>query len=606
MCGIVGFTGDNQSKIDASLELLSHRGPDAKGVFKDDKVCLGHTRLSILDLSANAGQPMIEEKNGAVLTYNGEIYNFKELQRDLIERGWHFKSESDTEVLLKGYLQYGIDFFSRLRGMWAFAIYDKQKNLIILSRDCFGIKPLYYAVRRDNLYFASEMKAMLVLLGSVSPNREYFFQFFNLGYFMAPQTCYKEVKKIEPGNILIWDIAKKELTQSMIRFVESVSGDSHYLSFDDAVEALDQKLEDSLKSHFVSDVPVGLLLSGGNDSSLLAALSKKSGFNPVAYNLSIGRNTDSDYARKVSNRLGLELVQEEMSEKSLREQYEKIWEFLDEPFADISIIPTSLIFSVISGKAKVVLSGEGGDELFGGYLRALKMAGKTAVKRGNPLAAGLNGLYGANRLSLEFFNPLLNRLKGKLLDNFQDDIIGSYLKNIRLIDYPVFEEPIRKSLYDSYRKSASPNLFFDRFVYLPNDLMYKADIASMRYSVESRVPLLDKPLFNFIIKEINPMFCLSPKYTKKIILKKVLEKYLPKEFIYRSKKGFAFSFKDHPFPEFAADVKEAMRFHQKNASFFGFKKANLFNAGNSAILIRKYDRFAFALVANWKIIRNIL
>jgi len=615
MCGIIGFTGSNKNKIINSLKILKHRGPDDRGIFVDEKVSLGHTRLAILDLSKQAQQPMKSQDGKVVLLLNGEIYNFKELKKNLINKGYSFQSTGDTEVVLNGYLEYGINFFSKLRGMWAGVLYDKKKNILILIRDYFGIKPLYYAQHNGQLYFASEMKGITSLLSNLQPNTENFFQFFNLGYFISPQTCYRNIKKLKPGDILIWNFKKRTLQRIENNLIDNNNLEPNYFdSFKQSVKALNEQLINSVRAHFVSSVPVGLLLSGGTDSSLLAALSREAGFRPIAFNLNISNNIDSLYARKVSEYLGLKLIQKELSTKALQEQYEKVWQLLDEPFADISIIPTSLIFSVIANEFKVVLSGEGGDELFGGYRRNNFLAKLTRVQKNNAFIDLINNLScGTSDFSLKFINPTINRLRNTCLDKFSNDILGSYLKGVKIIDHPFQYSKIRKNLYNFWNKNPlktiSSNLFFDRFLYLPHDLMYKADISSMYYSVETRFPFVDKTLFNFVINRINPTYCLSKNYNQKIILKKVLEKYLPKKLVYRPKKGFAFSFKKYPCPQFHKDVKKALEFHQKNAELFGLKNKKLIrllNPNKSELLIKKYSRFAFGLVSNWKIFQKII
>jgi hypothetical protein len=244
------------------------------------------------------------------------------------------------------------------------------------------------------------------------------------------------------------------------------------------------------------------------------------------------------------------------------------------------------------------------------------LAGLNGIKKNNLFINLTNGLSsGTGIFSLKFINPTINRLRNKVLDNFSNDLIGSYLKGIKIIDYPFQYRKIRQSFYSFYSNFESPakeiskDLFFDRFLYLPNDLMYKANISSMYYSVEARVPFLDKVLFNSVINRIKPEYCLSQKYQQKILLKKVLQNYLPKDLIYRPKKGFAFSFKKYQFPQFHSDVKTAMRFHRENAQIFGLSEPNLIkllDPSKSEILIKKYGRFAFALVSNWKIFSKII
>lgn len=575
MCGIVGNTANKD--IRAALQKVAHRGPDDQGTYEDHAVRFGHTRLAIIDLSQNGHQPMVRENS--VLVHNGEIYNFRDLG---------YESTSDTEVILKGYQDEGTSFFSKLRGMWAFVLYDGER--LVLSRDLFGIKPLYYSIKDDEIYFASELKSMKEMLGTIEPNTEHYYQFFNLGYFIAPQTCYEGVYKVMPGEIITWDLREKKLSTEVI----SIQEDTKYAGFEETVEQVEQALQDSVEAHFVSDVPVGLLLSGGTDSSLIAALSASK--KPIAYTLEIEGSPDSTYAKHVSKHLGLQLKSITMSEAMLEEQYEKMLSFLDEPTGDISLIPTSLIYSLIQGKGKVVLSGEGGDELFGGYIRHRALSGLQRMR-----GMSMRLPYGTSRSALTFINPMLSRLRNML----ERGIVNVYLRSVKIVDFPIETEKIQADLHELYKRKgvqSSPNLFFDRYMYLPDNLMSKTDISSMASSIEARVPFLDKHFLSFVLQRVHPKFCLSPRYREKVVLKKILEKYLPKDVVYRSKKGFAFSFEKYAAEGFKRDAKHAIRFHREHAERFGLEHDRALLHSNTAdILIKKYPRFVFALITNWKI-----
>lgn len=616
MCGIIGFTYKEEEKLKKAMDKIGHRGPDGQGIFIDENLSLGHLRLSILDLTNSANQPMANKDKSVVIAFNGEIYNFHQLRKSLLNKRCIFVSNSDTEVILHGYEKYGLSFFSKLQGMWSIALYDKKNQSIILSRDHFGIKPLYYSIKNDDLIFSSEIKGIKTINSKLSPNTEQYYQFFNLGYFCSPHTCFKEIFEVEPAQILVWNFKKKSLNKQQIDFFDTVCEiEKRQHSFPAAVDFLENLLLDSVKAHYVSDVPVNLLLSGGNDSSLLAALSLAVGKKPTAYHLKIKGSTDSYYAKKIADYLGLELKIYEMNDSLLHGQYEKIWDFLDVPTDDVSIIPTSIIYSFIKGKSKVVLSGEGGDEMFGGYLRHNVMIQKQLLSERNRFTELLNLFLGSSVFSLQITNPILNRLRNCILKSFfSNDVIGSYLHNVKTIDFPVGHNKIRSYLYDFYCKNSKgkcvpPNLFFDLFLYLSNNLLHKNDIASMASSVEARVPFVDKILYTGVMNNIDSKFLLSKKFTSKKILKKVMEKYLPKKLIYRDKKGFAFSFDVYKNPEFIRDVDEAIKFHRKYFSVFGLKYEQLSRIlidKNRNLLIKKYPRFAFSLVSNYKIFKNIL
>lgn len=612
MCGLLGLTFADERKAAATLERLAHRGPDGRATWGDDRVSLGHARLAILDLTDAASQPMVSASGNTVIVFNGEIYNCGQLRAELVALGFHFKSTGDTEVILYGYEAYGTAVFSRLRGMWALAIYDRARSRLVLSRDYFSIKPLCYAVEGGRLYFASEIKALLALLPTApTPDADEYFQFFSLGYFVQPATGFKNIHQVLGGEILIWDLLRKSLSREHAKLLPETMSPHYAETFSEAVALAEETLIDTVKAHYLSDVPVGLLLSGGTDSALLAALSVAQGKRPLVYNLNIQNSTDAFYAKKISRHLGLELVMAEMSEPDLEAQYERIWEFVDEPMADYSIIPTSLIYSCIKGKAKVVLSGEGGDELSGGYVRHSWLANFTAVKPRNTFLEFFAHLgAGITPVQLRHFNPLVSRLRNQLLTWGSGDLIGAYLIATKNMDYPYAEDKLRALLYRRYQEFAEPllrqpaGLFFDRFVYLPNDLMYKNDIASMASSIEARVPLLDKSLYATLARCIKPEFCLSPRYRGKALLKAVLTKYLPPELVERPKKGFSFSFTRYAFPAFRADFKKALDFHQTQADAFGLSGSPLLKIltkPNAECLITKYPNLAFAVVSNWKI-----
>lgn len=610
MCGIIGSVGTySQKDIKKGLNLLSHRGPDATGLYVDEGVIFGHRRLAIIDLNSAANQPMVSVDGLAVIVFNGEIYNYRELRVDLERKRVIFRTESDTEVILAGYLLEGIKFFQKMRGMWALAIYDKKAKRVILSRDVLGIKPLLYKVDRRGLLFTSEMKALLAITGEKNPNTENYYQFFNLGYFIAPQTCFRDVYRVEPGKTLVWDIvANKMVDETLLVFDLKPRDRAELITDPDQVVVLaDSLLRDSVEAHFVSDVPVGLLFSGGNDSSLIAALAKKLGKDPIAFHLSIKNSPDTYYAEAIARELKLDLVRIDMNEQKLISQYDKIWEVLDEPTADVSIIPTTLIYQSLKGKAKVILGGDGGDELFGGYLRHRNLVMAPKIFLRNNLVSRLNRGYGHSKFSLNYLNPFLSRINKKIL-SLQQDLLGTYLREVKILDWPLSYSQVRNKLFTLWtnhpQKDLIPtSLFFDMLVYLPNDLFYKTDIASMSSSLEARVPLADSRLYSQLLGRVSSDFWSSRDRPLKFIMKKVLRKYLPPELVYRGKRGFGFSFQHYSDSLFSRDLELAWKFHCQNREAFGLDDnwRKLFIKENLPILKKKYPRFCFALVANWKI-----
>ena len=420
------------------------------------------------------------------IVFNGEIYNYRALRADLVREGAAFATESDTEVILEGYERHGTQFFDRMRGMWTFVIHDRRGNRLIAARDPFGIKPLNYALQNGSIYFASEINCLKEHL-SLEPDPTAYALFYNLGYFLAPATPYRNVSKLRPGEVLTWDIQAKKFAAPLCisRFVEERA---HISSCDEAINALDAAFEDSIEAHYVADVPVSILLSGGTDSSLIAAFSQKLGKRPDAYHVAIAGSEDTRYATSIATHLGIDLTVEELDQETLARQYEKVWEILDEPTGDISIIPTSLIFAKIKGKSKVVLSGEGGDELFGGYVRHSLFRRHQKVTGRNPADAFFNSLLFTNTSALSSWNPLVQRTRETFLRAaLPDDLIGAYLRGARLIDYPIENKVDRNALFELYQSEAGekipPALAFDMIAYLPNDLLPKSDIASMASSM---------------------------------------------------------------------------------------------------------------------------
>jgi asparagine synthase (glutamine-hydrolysing) len=601
MCGIIGQVGGKKEALERGLGAMRHRGPDGQHIVNDGSVTFGHARLSIIDLAARSDQPMRSGSGKSLIAFNGEIYNYRELREELAREGVRFKTEGDTEVLLEGYEKHGAAFFEKLRGMWAFAIYDTRNGSLVLARDRFGIKPLYYSTEGGELSFASEIRAIKDLLPRVTPNTERYYQFFNLGYFLPPHTHLREVKKLLPGEVLTWSLATHTLISHTLASVEA---EQPTRSFEESVSSIEDVLKESVRAHFIADVPVGLLLSGGTDSSLMAALAIAAGEKPLLFNLAIEGSPDAGYAADIAKHLGQELGTVPLSQALLAEGYEQVLGALDEPTADPSIIPTSLIFNAIKGKAKVVLSGEGGDEWFGGYLRHHHLTQVTRVREDDPLAA-LEWFKGASSSAMRYWNPLVSRKRDFILDHILDDAIGSYLKEVKTIDFPIASEKIRHNLaslyHDAPTAACTPiGLFFDRFAYLPDDLMHKADASSMAASIEARVPFLDKEVRK-AVERVDSRFCLSREYVGKVILKRILERHLPKELVYRPKSGFSFSFERYAREAFRADLFLALAFHRDHAAMFGLsgeKILPLLTPENTDLIARKFPRFAFGLISN--------
>lgn len=613
MCGIFGTTKEGVAR-DESLGLIAHRGPDDSGTFSDNHIFLGHRRLSILDVSERGHQPMFNDAGNLSIIYNGETYNFQDIREELMAGGVSFKSTGDTEVILKGFETYGDKIFSKMRGMWALAVYNSTTNELTLARDHFGIKPLFYSINGKDVSFGSEAKTLLPQLTTKTPNTASYFLFYNLGYFPGAETSFKEVKKLLPGQILKFNLGSGEVKTSFANLVDDVADEkrkNHNNLISDETEAaalINESLLESVKKHYISDVPVGLLLSGGNDSSYLAALSKEAGKHPICFSVSIQESGDQGFARKVAEHLDLPFQEEIITPDVFLDQYKKLDEIIDQPTGDVSFIPTSLIYARIKGKSKVVLSGEGGDELFGGYLRHNDFAHFNTLDFANTLPR-----YSFHsRFGLRVINPVLNRVR-KIFSFVQiaQNLGSAYLRAARVIDLPIQQKKVLEFMEQTYRNhpykdSIQPNLFFDLFMYLPYNLMYKGDSSSMAYSIESRVPFLDKGFFNTLSK-ISPELKLSSSFKNKTIMKKAMEKYLPHELIYRKKSGFGIDMRKYAHGVLLQDLKDAMLFHRKNANAFAIYDTGIFDlleTNKADIILNKYPRFAYSLITNHKVMKS--
>ena len=381
MCGIVGFFSKHApaelgKDLSLATQCLSRRGPDDSGLFIDDRKCigLGHRRLSIIDLSDAGHQPMQSKNGDAVIVYNGEIYNFKTIRLQLQEVGHQFTSNSDTEVILKAYQQWGAKCLDRFVGMFAFAIWDKTNQTLFIARDRLGIKPLYYFFNGHTLLFGSELKALMAFSRfprDVDPDA--FQLYLHYQYVPAPRTIFKNTFKLEPGHFLIFD--GKDLTKKRwwtLPGSDMETSASNQLTEDEALSQLDDLLTQAVSDRLISDVPLGALLSGGIDSSIVVALMQKVNRSPVR-TFSIGFEekgfNEAPWARKIATHLGTDHTELYVSSQDALQVIPQLPEIYDEPFADSSSIPTFLVSKLTRDRVTVALSGDGGDEQFAGYVR---------------------------------------------------------------------------------------------------------------------------------------------------------------------------------------------------------------------------------------------
>jgi len=520
---------------------LVHRGPDSEGTFLEGSVGIAARRLSIIDLETG-DQPLANEDGSVRVAQNGEIYNYRELRSELADKGHRFASHGDTEVIAHLYEEYGLDFAARLRGMFALAIWDAREQRLVLARDRFGIKPLYYREEAEELRFASELRALP--RGEVDPEALEAYLAFN--FVPAPYSIFSGTFKLPPGHLLVWEKGQARLD----RFARPRPVDASELRKESAetlAEELRARMRDSVRAHLVSDVPVGVFLSGGVDSSLLAALAAEESAEPLR-TFTIGfqeRSFDETAgARKVAERYATnhrELVLRPEPELLMR----ALAEAFDEPFADSSALPTYLVSQLAAEDVKVCLSGEGGDELFGGYYT---YSADLLAARFGPLArlarpfaellpsssARISFDYKAKRFTRSAHLPPLERHHG-WKEIFAPDLRAE-LRGSRSSFDPV--DLLRARFAETEGAEPLARLQdIDLGIPLVDDLLTKTDRSSMAHSLEARVPFLDTAVTGLALALPRRLKVSGLK--KKILLRRAAEPLLPPEVVHGKKRGFS-------------------------------------------------------------------
>jgi len=559
MCGICGFVGQGElPDLQKMNQAMIHRGPDAEGYWYDHdvKVYLGHRRLSIIDLSDGI-QPMLTMDGELVVSFNGEIYNHIELRQELENKGHIFKTDhSDTEVLLYGFREWGSELPNKLNGMWAFVIYDKSKKNLFLSRDRFGEKPLYYTLQNGTFAFASELSALIKhssIITSVSSRS--LKKYFAYGFIPAPNSLYRNVHKLPGGYNLFFNI--DNLTLKAWKYWDFVLEPFEHIPKNPIIEwgeRLRDLLERSIKRRLMSDVPIGVFLSGGIDSSALTAFASKILGIKKLKTFSVGFQEESfdesRYAQEIANTFHTEHYLEMLSMENAREFLPEIISKIDEPIGDSSILPTYLLCRETKKHVTVALGGDGSDELFAGYdpFHALRLSNLYSKIIPRPLHRAIsiviNKLPVSHRnISLDFklkrtirgmsypkqlWNPVwLGPLEPKELNELFLEPIDIEDVYSEAIEY--WESCLQDNLVDK-------TLQFYTKLYLQDDILAKVDRASMMHSLEVRAPYLDIELVDFV-RKIPSEYKFRNGQTK-YILKKALEPVLPHNILYRHKKGF--------------------------------------------------------------------
>jgi asparagine synthase (glutamine-hydrolysing) len=554
MCGIAGFadltvTSGNlaadRSRVKAMCDVMRHRGPDDDGFLVEPGVALGMRRLSIIDI-ATGHQPIHNETETVWVVFNGEIYNYRELRAALEKAGHRFYTSSDTETIVHGYEEWGEAIFSKLRGMFGIAIWDRTKRTLLVGRDRPGIKPLYYAEAGGRLYFGSEAKCVLA---NPEVNRELDPEALDhfLAYLYTPRdrAIFRGMRKLAPGHYLKLHDGKLEIT----RYWEFPAVQPAQRSEADALAELEQTLSDAVQSHMVADVPLGAFLSGGIDSSIVVALMARASNRPVktfAIGFDEPRFNELPHAKRVAEHLGTEHHEFVVRPDALDILDRLIWHF-DEPFADSSAIPTWYVSEMARKHVTVVLSGDGGDELFGGYDRYLPHPRVASFDR---VAPGLGRAVAAAT-----WRALPHGVRGKnFLRHVARDAQGRYLDSVTMYHgderASLLSGDARRALrnWDSERYFRAPfdrlrglpfpaqMMAFDFETYLPEDCLTKVDRMSMAHSIESRVPLLDHLVVEFAAG--LPASLKIQGDRRKHLLKQLAFKLVPREILDRPKQGF--------------------------------------------------------------------
>lgn len=500
MCGFVGFVdkANNKKKIIKDMaDIIKHRGPDSDGYYVGNDCALGFRRLSIIDL-AGGDQPIYNEDNTKIITFNGEIYNYQEIREDLVGKGHKFKTNSDTEVLLHGYEEYGSKLLNKLRGMFAFVIYDIKDNSLFAARDFYGIKPLYYYLTDDEFMFGSEIKSFLGHPNFKKElNRDMLKQYLTFQYSVGEDTFFKNVYKLRPGHYMTYKDGKLDIK----KYYEIDLTSDNTKSLDEWKDIIRKELKESIKYHKISDVEVGSFLSSGVDSSIVATLSDVDKTFTVGYDNK--KYSEIDYAKELSEKIGVKNISKKISKKEYFDKFSDIQYFMDEPLADPSAAALYFVANTASKHVKVALSGEGADEIFGGYnIYHEPYSVSWYNKIPYPIRRGI-GVMAYPFRNHTGFNFLVRRSK-----KLEDRYVGNAFifdphdaeKILSYQDKHTFKE-LTKSYYEKAKNydDVGKMQYIDFNFWLIGDILLKADKMSMANSLEVRVPFLDRMLISNVI-----------------------------------------------------------------------------------------------------------
>jgi asparagine synthase (glutamine-hydrolysing) len=555
MCGIAGFLSLEQGVFatrtiaQAMCDVITHRGPDDQGFMVDGPLAMGMRRLSIIDLSG--GQQPISNEDGTIhVIQNGEIYNFQEIRSDLEKRGHRFKTNSDTEAIVHLYEEYGTKCVEHLRGMFAFAIWDAPRRRLVVARDRLGIKPLYYAVGNGRLLFGSELKSLLAVGLDREIDPQALHDYLSLTYVPAPATIFKAARKLLPGTMLVVERGHVRIERYWNLSFEP--DEKRFHSEPEIVEAVREHVEDAVRSHLVSDVPLGVFLSGGVDSATLVACMRKFHTGPLkTFSIGFAEKTFSelDRAREVAKHFGTEHHEMIVTPDAAAMVPELVHSF-DEPYADSSAIPVLCVARLARQSVTVALTGEGGDEVFAGYktYAATRLAGQYRRMVPGPLRSLI--AWGANRLPVSHGKVSFDYMAKRFVAGASSDAVDSHFSWKAIFDesakQALYREPRALGptvrLYHEAVAGIDPDdmlsrlLMIDTKLGLEGDMLVKADRMSMATALEGRVPLLDHPLVE-LIAAIPSRFKMKGMKTK-VLLREAMRDVLPRATTHGPKQGF--------------------------------------------------------------------
>lgn len=592
MCGIIGTIGNRtEAEIAQAAKSIAHRGPDAFGIYRYNNCILAHHRLAIIDLTENGAQPYHFEHLS--LVFNGEIYNYQFIREELIKEGYQFISDSDTEVLIKAFHKWGVNAVQRFAGMFAFAVYDKNQEALYLFRDRIGIKPVYYSL--DNgLSFCSELRGIMSFLNSKEIDTASLYEYFRVGYISEQKTIFKSARKLLPGEYLLYK--NNQATFHKYWSVEdAIANDSQQLSADEWKEKIHQQMITSFSEHMISDVPVGVFLSGGIDSSLVTAILQKHygsihsftiGFDDERYN-------EAPFAKQVATHLGTNHTEFTLRLDDAKDMMLSFYDIYDEPFADSSGIPTTIVSKLAAQSGiKVVLSADGGDELFAGYGHYFKAESLyKKLHQSSKIASSLysafsKGVLSSGALNTVFYKnaehklaTLYELIQTKNPTNFYHAFLANQAKDEvdKLVKYPVAEQQFK-----IYKEGVEDFMMHDLHHYLPDDLLVKSDRATMYNSIEGREPFLDHRLIELAMQ--MPFDLKYKNGSTKWILKEILAEYIPRAYFERPKKGFSIPI----FQWFSTNLDELFHHYLQPEKI---RATGLLNENEVAREIKKYNYF---------------